>query len=190
MNTETTENSPTHISTPASPVSVPTTTQESIPPLSTSVPSSPVHNTTAPPFSVPLNHPDLIYEGRWSPKAHTKPEQSVTEQPVTLAAQWASSSVSLLFTGNSLKIKCGEDTARIDKDNGDTRTLLWTIDNEASEPVEAQAGETITIYEGVPKEAPCLVKIILVDWASVFNLSEILVESVRIVCNLHIFKCL
>jgi hypothetical protein len=135
-----------------------------------------------PQYSIPLDHPSLTYQGRWTipPRQGSQEETAQSNLlPISRVVQWASGSVSFAFTGTSLRIKLGEQTKRVDLDNGGTRTILWSLDGIPGEALDVAAGELVTVYEGPAKEEPCVAKITLVDWASVLHLSEILVGSVR-----------
>ena len=125
-------------------------------------------------------HPFIERSGRWSRSPFD-----------TLTASWCSASIRFLFSGRLLRIRPGKNTERKDPENGGTPMLVWTITPEgtdSSEPLVVESGDAhpfreITLIEDghvTLVDRPCFVQITLVDWASVFEVEAIVVESVSL----------
>ena len=124
-------------------------------------------------------HPLIERSGRWSQSSSA-----------TLTASWCSASLRFLFSGSSLYIRPGKRTERKDRWNGGIPMLVWTItpeDSRDSEPLVVGTAdaeplkEIVFVEKGhVPLLADrvCYVQIMLVDWASVFEIEAIFVDSV------------
>ena len=131
------------------------------------------------PLELKPTHPLVERSGRWS--------QSSSD---TLTASWCGASLQFVFSGRALLIRPGKRTERKDPWNGGTPMLIWTITPEGSEDSEpfivqsadAEPLKEIILVDGdlVSPMGDCLyfVRIMLVDWASVFEVEAIVVESV------------
>jgi hypothetical protein len=103
---------------------------------------------------------------------------------------WAGSSISFIFSGTNLKLVCGERTERKDKWNGGVPMLAVSmIPDSASVPrsqykwtmLDPQSGSTLHLIEkedATPSET--LVKVMMVDWASQFELKCLLTNEVKL----------
>jgi hypothetical protein len=127
-------------------------------------------------------HPLIERAGRWSHSSSSD----------TLVASWCSASLRFLFTGRPLRIRPGKRTERKDPWNGGIPTLVWIITPEGVDDLEPPVVESadaeplkeiVLIDEGhdVPHmvDRLCCVQITLVDWASVFEVEAIVVDSVN-----------
>ena len=126
--------------------------------------------------------PNLISRsGRWF---DTKESGSIT-------ASWSNASVSFLFSGSKLSFCAGKQTERKDKDNGGTQMLaiitgpteeIALKNVEKWRTVDPEAGSEIVIFDetdGTLHERT-FVEIVLIDWASTFELSALITDDVRI----------
>ncbi|CEL52650.1 hypothetical protein RSOLAG1IB_05855 [Rhizoctonia solani AG-1 IB] len=124
-----------------------------------------------------LNIQDVKLEGRWVCDYEAR----------SLMTAWAGSSISFIFSGTNLKLVCGERTERKDKWNGGVPMLAVSmIPDSASVPrsqykwtmLDPQSGSTLHLIEkeeATPSEI--LVKVMMVDWASQFELKCLLTNE-------------
>ncbi|CAE6393493.1 unnamed protein product [Rhizoctonia solani] len=121
---------------------------------------------------------NVMFEGRWV----------CDNESQSIITAWAGSSISFVFSGTNLKLICGENTERRDKWNGGVPMLAVSmIPNTA--PVSApqchkwtmldpQPGATLHLVENENKTpSEILVKLLMVDWASLFELKCLLINE-------------
>jgi len=99
-------------------------------------------------------------------------------------ASWAGQSLAFMFTGSLLKLKVGSNTMRKDPDNGRTpmiaistaaaynATNLW--DAPTFDPC---AGDELTVVDS-KESIKTVVQLMLIDWASAFELEALITDSV------------
>lgn len=105
----------------------------------------------------------------------------------SLTASWAGQNISLLFHGRTLKLRFGKQTERKDADNGGTPMIAISLGKQGSSislmkesvnTFDPKGGEEITVIDNA-SPAETLVRIMLIDWASVLEISSLLVDSVN-----------
>lgn len=114
--------------------------------------------------------------GRWS-----EPSQ----ESASLITYWSGASVSFHFFGTFLGLQTGPRTERKDRFNGGTPMIACSISvssqgsgEERTTTHECGPSQEVTLIDGIPQELPVKVTITLIDWASVFELQSIMVDSV------------
>lgn len=105
-----------------------------------------------------------------------------------LVASWAGQSLAFRFHGSQLQLKTGPSTVRKDKDNGDIPTIainVWKNEHRVGLPPDevythdAFSTETpISVFDE-SKPVQAILEVVLVDWASEFELSGLLVDEVK-----------
>ena len=113
----------------------------------------------------------------------------------SLKASWASSSVSFLFSGTKLSFYTGPGTERKDKSNGGTPMIAIMIGptKEATlkspvywRTVDPDANTEVLVLDETIHPKPqerTFVQIMLIDWASTFELGAMIYDDVS-GCNL------
>lgn len=118
---------------------------------------------------VPSCSPALRYSGRWS---HT-PKSSV--------ASWCSASVTFTIHGSGkLYLLSGPQSARKDRFNGGTPSLVWTVKSTQADDThsgDVQGEETLLLLD-CKDTTDRSVEIILADWASVLEITGFELEGV------------
>ncbi|KAF8608351.1 hypothetical protein BDV93DRAFT_247813 [Ceratobasidium sp. AG-I] len=103
----------------------------------------------------------------------------------SLSTFWASSSLSFVFTGTTLEILPGISTERKDRWNGGTPMIaIWVGKNENSiashqppwKVCDVEAGAGVTLVQTMTV-AETYVRIMMIDWSSVFELGSLLVDK-------------
>lgn len=130
------------------------------------------------------------WRGRWFPGGQTG----------SMKATWTSASISFFFTGTHLSFQVGNLTQRKDKDNGGTPMLAVLTgptkkDVLGKHPtksrwrsVDPQPGSAVVIFgEGTEDqqaaseaEFKTFVRIVMIDWASIFELCNFMTSDVRV----------
>lgn len=103
----------------------------------------------------------------------------------SLIASWAGQSLAFTFIGTSLRLKVGPNTARKDTDNGGTPMIAVStsphFDFTAifdAKTFDPEAGSELTIVTS-EEPAEIVVHLMLIDWASEFELESLIVNSVN-----------
>lgn len=125
--------------------------------------------------------------GRWSKTASG-----------SLVASWASASVAFLFSGSRLSVSFGQETDRIDKNNGGTPMIAVITGSEQESALSSPSnwrtfdptpGSEIAIIEeaaGTTKpHKKTFVKIVLIDWASKLELEAFILDEVTFLLPLE-----
>lgn len=104
----------------------------------------------------------------------------------SLSTSWASSSLSFVFSGTTLEILPGASTERKDRWNGGTPMIaIWVGRDESSiashqppwKVSDVEAGTSVALVQNVAM-AETYVRVMMIDWASVFELEALLVDEV------------
>jgi hypothetical protein len=121
---------------------------------------------------------DIGISGRWIP---------CPDGP--LSTSWAGSSISFIFFGESLSIISGRSTERKDRFNGGSPMIALSVGPDEMSIIENQSLTTVCDLEAgdcftlVHNEAGVMerlyVRIILVDWATSFELEALVMDEVR-----------
>ena len=108
----------------------------------------------------------------------------------SLKASWASSSISFLFSGTKLSFHTGPETERKDHSNGGTPMIVImvgptkeaTLKNSAYwRTVDPEANSEILVLDETTHPEPqkkTFVQIMLIDWASTFELNALIYDDV------------
>jgi hypothetical protein len=120
-------------------------------------------------------HEAITYRGRWR-----RSENS------SMIASWCGASLGFLFNGSTLRIRAGILTERKDADNGGIPMLAWSVSEGSDVPTsstvktaDASRGQEIILVERKENERNVLrVELTMVDWASIFELDALIVDSV------------
>lgn len=104
----------------------------------------------------------------------------------SLSASWASSSLSFVFSGTILEILPGALTERKDQWNGGIPMIaIWTGKDENSitsnqppwKVCDVEAGSGVILVQTMAT-SETYVRIMMIDWASVFEIGALLVDEV------------
>ncbi|TFY63662.1 hypothetical protein EVJ58_g3128 [Rhodofomes roseus] len=109
-----------------------------------------------------------------------------------IVASWCGASISFLFSGSYLSIRTGERTGRKDSFNGGTPMIACTIsayprrktgpgiDNDQVNTYDCGPSQEVILVDAdtlITGALPVRLTLTLVDWASVFELDNIIVDS-------------
>ncbi|KAF8902597.1 hypothetical protein CPB84DRAFT_1775764 [Gymnopilus junonius] len=107
----------------------------------------------------------------------------------SLYASWSSASLSFLFTGSKLSLSIGSNTERKDKANGGTHMIavLAGATEEAAllkpenwRTFDPEPSSLITFFDGTLRQEKTYVRIMLIDWASTFELDAFIIDDKKL----------
>ncbi|KAJ7592776.1 hypothetical protein C8J56DRAFT_482578 [Mycena floridula] len=119
-----------------------------------------------------MDHSNLTVSDRWTTNNHNG----------SLLCGWSGASIAFLFSGSSLFVKFGHRTQRtVDNWNGGTPMVLVSSKTpegpENIKTFDASSGEEVVILDG-KRVAACLVRIVLIDWASLLEIDHFITSDV------------
>lgn len=99
----------------------------------------------------------------------------------SMVTYWSGASLRFTYTGRAVSIRVGPLTERKDRSNGSTPMLACVISGDGHE-------ESITVHDPEPStlvrlyasesNGTCIIELMMIDWASVFELEAIVTASV------------
>ncbi|KDR77293.1 hypothetical protein GALMADRAFT_246637 [Galerina marginata CBS 339.88] len=119
--------------------------------------------------------PTSARSGRW-----------LTTPSGSLLASWSSASLSFLFTGEKLVLAVGGTTERKDKSNGGTPMIAILTgasedaalgNTESWRSFDPDPNSEVVIFNKGTRQEKTYVRIVLIDWASTFELEAFLVDE-------------
>lgn len=122
--------------------------------------------------------PRFHLSGRWA-----QPSPDAT----SLVASWCGASISFLLSGKFLRLRTGSRTERKDSFNGGTSMLACSVRSfsqdkeEVTTTYDCASSQEITLLDVdslAGHALPVKITITLIDWASVLELEDIVVDSV------------
>ena len=133
----------------------------------------------APGVAVAPSSPKFTLLGRWSLPS---PDAS------SRVASWCGTSISFLFTGTFLRLRTGPLTERKDAFNGGTPMIACSVcpfsqdqRRENTKTYDCGPSQEITLLDAkdlASHALPIKVAITLIDWASIFELEDMIVDRV------------